>query len=214
MSASPRFLPLFTPAGNWIERPDLYLFARMGSSDREDENVIRQVYETMCRSDNTQSKLDSLGQTIERHYVSKNLRERLAAGQVVLELVRIAATTGKPPTVAKALRLAAHNDHQTFRRSSQESLERNFRRGFSLFRNTAHLQAAMVFEEPSVLEVEGSPEKTEEFLSRARGFERFIDNNLSGNTFKWDPWRVPPQISIGSDIRVIPLTEQELRVIG
>lgn len=127
MSASHRFLPLFTPAGNWIERPDLYLFARMGSPDREDEDVIRQVYEAMCRSDNTQSELDSLGQTIERHHIRQKLSERLAAGQVVLELVRIAATTGKPPSEAKAVRLAAHNYHQTFRKSSQESLERNFR---------------------------------------------------------------------------------------
>jgi len=214
MNPSRRFLPLFTPDENWIERPDLYLLARMGSEDGEEEGVVRQVYEVMCRSDGTRTELDSFGKTVERHHIRQKLSERLAAAHVVLELVRIAATTGKPPSEAKALRLAAFNHHKTFRKSSLESLERNFRRGFSAYRNTAHLQAAMVLQEPSILAIEGSVENTVRFLSRARGLERFMDNNLAGGSFKWSPWRVPPRIPITSDISVKRLTIHELMLIG
>ena len=40
-----RFLPLFDEANSeWIIRPDLYLLARMGVADDEDDIVVQQVY--------------------------------------------------------------------------------------------------------------------------------------------------------------------------
>lgn len=214
MSSPRRYLPLFTPEENWIERPDLYLMARMDSADRADENVVSQVYEAMCRSNNSRARLDAFGQTIEKHHISKNLTERLWAGQVLLEMVRIAATTQKSPSQAKAVQLAAFNHHRVFSRSSAEVLQRNVRRGFTNFRNTAHLQAVLVLQDPDISEIEGSMEQTVRFLSRARGLERFVDSHVAGRHFEWSPWRVPARIPIQSKILVNKLSNQELKVIG
>lgn len=214
MSALRKYLPLFNADECWIERPDLYLLARMGSEDRDDENVVSQVYEAMCRSNNTRPRLDNFGLTIEKNHISRNLRERLWAGQVLLEMVRITATTRKPPSQTKAIRLAIFNHSRTLRIPLAESFERNVRRACSSYRDTIHLQASMVIQDPSVEEIEGSLENTVRFLSRARGLERFIDNYVAGGLFEWSPWRVPMRIPVTSHITIEKLSKQELKIIG
>lgn len=214
MTIARRYLPLFTQEENWIVRPDLYLLARMGAPDSEDEEVIRQVHEAMCRSDNSRENLDSFGKNLERNHIRKNVRERVMAGEVVLEMVRITATTQRPPSENKSIRLAAANHLKKFQRSSEPSLARDFRRGFSNFRNTAHLQAAMVLGAPNIADVECSLSNLVQFLARARALEHFIDNNLTSTNFKWSPWRIPPRIPANFKINLVSLTDQELRMIG
>lgn len=213
MSVLPRYLPLFTADGNWIERPDLYLLARMGVRDSENDDVALQVYQAMCRSDNTTSTLSSFDQIIEKGQVRRDIHRRVMAGEVVLEMARIAASTSGPPTLAKAVDLAVFNHHREFSKSSPESLERVFRRGFSQYRNTAHLQATLV-EARYGVDFESSLEETIVFLSRARAFELFIDNQVVKKVFRWSPWRVPTSVPIHPEFNAPPLSEEERAVIG
>jgi hypothetical protein len=66
----------------------------------------------MCRSDNSRAELDSFDEMIAKGHVRQGVNERLQAGQVLLEMVHIAATTSEAPSQGKAVRLAAFNQHR------------------------------------------------------------------------------------------------------
>lgn len=209
-----RYLPLFFGANSkWIERPDLYLLARMGADDNEDDTVVRQIYTAMLQANNLDKSLNRFEQSIEKRHVRGDLRLRLFAGQTLLEMIRISATTRRAPSATQAIRLTAKNQLSFTKKSSTESLEREIRRGFSSFRNTAHFQAAMVIGDPSVEEIEGSEEETTRFLARARGLELFVDSNVTGPNFKWIPWRVPTKIAPETKIELPSLNEEERRAV-
>lgn len=210
-----RYLPLLN--GNhdfWRDRPDLFLLARMDASDKVEDAVVEQVYQTMRLSTNDSSELNSFEQTIERRHVRKNIKYRVFAGQVLLGIVRISASTNQPTSLAKAIQLSAFNQYKFSKKSTTENYAREARKGFSDFRNTAHLQAAMVYRDPAIDDIEGSEHHTTRFLSRARGFELFIDNNLGSPSFKWDPWRVPGHIPYETAIELPQLTAEERRVLN
>jgi hypothetical protein len=204
-----RYLPLIQDNGEWIDRPDLFILARMGVDDTEGYHEADHVYASMTFRKDATERFSSFEKDIEARQVRKNMQLRLFAGQAILELVRIAATTHKPPSAAQGIRLAAFNHQRTFKRSSVESLEREVRRGLTKYRSTAHLQAAMVLGDPSVADMEASPEGTKRFLARARGLETFVDNSVVSDSFEWNPWRVPVRVDANYDFNHKPLCQQE-----
>jgi len=139
---------------------------------------------------------------------------RIFAGLVVLELVRIAAATLKPPSMAQAIRLVSFNQYREIRTSSVENLEREVRRGFAQCRNTAHLHAAAIYNDPNVSEIENCGMNTLRFLARARGLEDFIDKNIAGGSFKWTPWRVPASVDPITKIQFMTLSDVERSAAG
>ena len=210
-----RYLPLKEPDGTWIERVDLYLLARLCYEDNEGHQVVRQLYDAMLRADNRTPALNSFERVIEEQIAKRNLRHRLFAGQVVLEMVRIAASTNELPTPAQAIRLVCFNQGQhDGSRASPASLEREVRKGWTNYRNTAHLQAAFVFQVLHGIEIEASEEGTLALLELAGAFERFIDTNVVSNSLTWDPWRVPLDARDGFLIDVKQLSAEEMLAVG
>jgi hypothetical protein len=210
-----RYLPIWTQEGGWINRVDLYLLARMGYEDDVGDDVVDRLHDFMSRSKNDAPALNELERDVEKRHVRRQLRLRHFAGQTLLGLVRIAATTGQSPSEGQAIRLCAVNQKLIdMRRTKTESLEREIRRGFSMYRNTAHLQAAMIVADPSVCDMENSEEHTRNFLARARGLEIFVDANVAGKDFKWNPWRIPPVIAANFNISVEALSDEERKASG
>ena len=211
-----RFLPLIREDGNWIQRPDLFLLARMSYADVTVRKIVAdQLYRMLISADNTSAILNVLEFTVEELEVQRNLRPRLFAGSTVLELVRIAATTGRSPSVNQAISLVAFNKGlQEKGKAQPDSLKRQVRKGFSDYRNTAHLQAAMILGSPGIDEIETSEFQTKAFLSRARGLELFLDANVVSKDLKWHPWRVPPEIEPNFDVIVRKLSAAECAAAG
>jgi hypothetical protein len=210
-----RYLQLIRPDHSWIERPDLYLLARMSYEDKHDDSVVHQLYEAMCRGRNTFEDLNVFEADLEKRQLRRQLRHRLFAGSTVLELIRIAADTGKPPTATQAMQLVAFNQKREEKTgTSLESVLRDVRRGFSAYRNTAHLQATMIMANPSVSAIELSETHFLEFLARARGLEHFLDTNVFTRQQKWNPWRVPTRVNPIWDIVTKRLSAEERAAAG
>jgi hypothetical protein len=209
MMVNDKYLPLFQHDSSWIERPDLYLFALMGTPDKEGAATVQQIYSAMLGSNPSVRELNDFELGIQKRHIGKDVRQRVYAGEVLLELVRLAGSTGRPPRANQAYRLAAFHEQELKPNTTTDTLERSIRKGFSDYRNTSHLQAAMVLRDPPLEEIENSPENTVRFLARARGFEMFIDANVAGPDFKWDPWRVPKNIAPATQIDIDTLTHQE-----
>lgn len=210
-----RYLPLQGLDGRWIVRADLFVLARMSYQDAEEDAVVQQLYETLSNAKNNSEKLNTFEAVIEKRQIRQNLRQRWFAGLTVLELVRLAATTGNAPTASQGIRLVAFNQHRLEgRRATGESLEREVRKGFSQYRNTAHLQAAIIVADPSVSDIEISEEYMVAFLARARGLEVFIDNNVAQGDFRWQPWRVPTTINPLFSIKIRRLSTEERAAAG
>ncbi|WP_366194602.1 hypothetical protein [Meridianimarinicoccus marinus] len=207
-----RYLPLLNSDGTWIDRPDLYVLARMGADDKQDTGVVWQIYNAMCGADESSLSLNDFEKNIEKWFIRKNIRHRVYAGHVLLEMVRISATTSRPPKVAEGVRLAASRTHEFKNSASYETHADEADKGFSKFRSTAHLQAAMVVADPSIAEVERSHTDMVRFLARARGFELFIDNSFANTRFKWDPWRVPACVPAETKFDLIRLSEAEKKL--
>jgi len=211
---SRRYLPLKNDSGAWIERPDLFVLARMAVPDTEVDYVVVQIYDTVKRADNSSPLLNSFESDIEKRQIGRSLRLRIFAGQVVLEMVRIAASISKSPSAAQAITLASLNHHRASGRSSPEDLRREVKRGFSEYRNTAHLQAALVLAKPRIDEIEESRDALERFLGRARGFEYFFDTNVAHDGLPWTPWRIPKDIMPIFELDVPPLSREERRILN
>lgn len=203
-------LPVFSKPGEWVDRPDLLILAHMASPDEAVPRDIKQLYDLMRASGNEPSRLNALEQIVEKDIVRRDLRLRLLAGQLVLELVRIAATTKKPPSFLNGVRLTAYNEHRRSGTSSPEGLEREVRRGFQRYASTAHLQAAMIVGDPTIAEVEGSLTDTIRFLARARGLEGFMLRSVVSQKFSWKPKKIPEAITSNFNINIKTLSEDEL----
>jgi hypothetical protein len=139
---------------------------------------------------------------------------RVYAGQVVVELVRIAEATGEPPSVNAARRLVAYNHHEHFRTGAPDGARRAVEKAFRRFQSSAHLQAVMILKRSLLKELEGSEEKCREFLGTARAVESFVDNNVVSDSFKWNPLRVPETIEKVSKIDFPRLSDRELKAAG
>lgn len=209
-----RYLPITRLDGSLIARADLYLMARMGTADTEDQQVVMQIFQAMRDADNTRVALNTFESGIEKRHVRNDVALRVAAGQVMLEMVRISATTMMPPSVKKAVALVAHNTYRHVNRSSVATFERQARKGFSDYRNTAHLQAAALLPGTGYADFEDNEDATKLFLGKARALETFFDDNVAGGDIKWHPWRVPNSIPAVSDIQLISLNAEEKALLS
>jgi hypothetical protein len=206
-----RYLPLLKAEGGWIDRPDLYVLARMSYEDGVGNQVVSQLYEMMKTADNSSPDLNILEGDLAKRQVGRNMRHRVLAGSVVLELVRLVATSKTTPSLAQAFRLVALNQgHHDKKRAHQESLLREVRKGFSDYRNTAHLQAASLIADPG----EASEVGFLAFLARARAFELFLNTEMVSRKFSWEPWAVPNVISPAFDFRIRRLSAEEVAAAG
>lgn len=207
------FLPLFDGESKWVERPN-YLVAAVVTQPkpRENWNSISHVYETMRREDavNPDGKLSSFARKMTDQ-LHRTGAERLRAGQVAVELARLAASTGAPPSLKAAKRLAAYNHHEHSKSGGLESAVRSMEKSWSAYRDTAHLQAVSVLD-PSLLSAIFRDEAgLRRFLGLARGFEIFIDNNIGSPSLKWSPLRIPTEIAPIFEINFRRLTSKELQ---
>lgn len=209
-----RYLPLFDTDGKWIDRPDLYLFARMAYADQDDDEIVVQLYDTMRRTDNRREALNLLESDLARRHVARQSRARVLAGTVVLELARIAAVSCGRVSLKAAFRLVAtHQLGFDGKRAQVESVRREVEKAFSDYRNTAHLQAALLTA-PSADAMECSEVETTRFLSYARGFEILLDEHLTGDRTKWHPWRIPERFPATPVIDLPALDEHERAILN
>ncbi len=206
------YLPLFCENGEWIERPDFMVIAALSQTTIIDRQHVyaAMLLEESLNPNQTASGMSDFAKNVEKKFIRGNLRQRVLAGHVVLELDRLEAFTGKPPTVNAARRLVAYNQSDHVGKPAHEyHLKREIERSFSQYNATMHLQAAAVY--PQLLEsIEGSEEGLRRFLGVARAYEEFIDANVVSESFIWTPWRVPTQIESVSKPKFLPLTKQEL----
>ena len=207
-----KYLRIYDVTGAWIEHPDFMILAALSQSQPAS---VEQTYAAMVKEEKlnpptTDGLLTDFATVVKKKMIEKNVKQRAIAGEVVVELARLAAATGKPPSVNAARRLVAFNHHRHFRTSEPGNIEREAQRSFSAFRDTSHLQAAAVMEPNLVSELEGDMAKCCEFLGIARAFEGFIDHNVVSKAFKWSPLRIPTNIEILGHISFPPLSDQEL----
>jgi hypothetical protein len=207
-----RYLRIYDVTGAWIDHPDFMILAALSQSQPAS---VEQIYASMVKEEKlnpptTDGLLTDFAIVVKKKLIEKEVKQRAIAGEVVVELARLAAATGKPPSVNAARRLVAFNHHRHFRTSEPGSIEREVQRSFSAFRDTSHLQAAVVMEPSLVSELEGDMAKCCEFLGIARAFEDFIDHNVVSKAFEWSPLRIPTSIETLEHISFPPLSDQEL----
>lgn len=206
-----RYLPLLQPDGGWIDRPDLFVLARMSYEDGLDDQMVPQLYEIMKNADNSSPDLNVLEDAIVNTQVRRNKRHRVLAGSVVLELVRLRATTKGKPSLTQAFRLVGFNQgNHDEKRAHPESLLREVRKGFSDYRNTAHLQAAWLIADLG----EASEACFLAFLARARAFELFLNTEMVSKNFRWEPWCVPDAVPPTFDFKIKRLNAEEVAAAG
>lgn len=212
MSGSSKYLRLFQHNGDWIERPDYMVLAALSTSD---EISIEHIYEAMVLEEKINPSLDQdefsqYAQKLREQSIKGDLPNRVLAGEVVLELARLAYTTQRPPTSLAAIRLVTYNHFKRFPKSSPISVDSKVVKAFRRYRKTAHLHAVAVYDPQLLEDIEGDQASLQTFLGLARAFEGFIDDNVLADTFKWQPLRVPEQIARVSEITFKPLTDEEL----
>ncbi len=190
-----RYLPIVDSRGKWINHPGLFVLARMAVPDDEDEAVF-QAYKLMSESDNSKPEMNTLENMIRENFVGKNVRPRVLAGSVILELARLENAIGAKASLSKAYQLVAHNQQRhDGMRSQIPSLVVSAKEGLRLYRSTSHLQAALVYGRPSILEVEDNLESMLAFFGVARWFEDLLDRVLvPKDAAKWHLWRIPKSI--------------------
>ena len=125
MTADKRYLPIMDKSGRYIERPDLYLFARMSYADGSDEESVGQLYEAMLTQDNSKLTLTNFESLLEDKLRS-DVPDRGRTASVVEALMRLFAHTGSLQPLIYAQRLAAFDYYEAERRSSPKNLERRF----------------------------------------------------------------------------------------
>ena len=210
------YLRIFEDDGRWITRPDYMLLAAMSEPDLAS---VEQVYSAMLSEDEhnpieSGKGLSKFGERVKSGMLEQSVKERVVAGEVILELARLASATGKPPTVIAARKMVAFKRKQFGAQATPTTIKRDVERCLQMYRNTAHFQAVAVLDPALLANIEASDEATIRFLGLARAFEQFIDANVVSGKFKWAPVRVPNQIQAISHINFIPLSKQELRDSG
>lgn len=192
------------------------LVIRLAYPGSKVEEHAPSLHRMMLTADDSRPELNLIENDLHKRHIARKLRLRNFAGCVVGELFRMSITPGIQPSTTAAVRLAAHSQHQATGRVTTlpESLEREFKRGFSLYRDTSHLHAAALLNNPGISDIELSEPGLLGFLSRARAFENFLDGVLRGPGTKWDPWRVPPELPAAPIPGWPPLNEQEIGIAG
>lgn len=221
MIKSTSYLPLFRENGEWIERPDFMVIAALSQGTEIDrQHVYRSMLEEELLNPNQNaSGMSDFAKDVEKKKVRGDVTHRVMAGTVVLELARIASSTGKPPTIKSARRLTAYNylkhsekcpQDPDERRTNERSYLREVEKGLGKYKTILHLLAAGVYDTQLLQNIEGDEESLRRFLGIARAFESFIDINVVSNSFEWTPWRVPTRIESVPKLIFLPLSDQEL----
>jgi hypothetical protein len=210
------YLRIFEDDGSWITRPAYMLLAAMSEPDLA---LVEQVYSAILWADefnppDSGENLSKYGEMVNSRMLKQSVRARVIAGEVVLELARLASATGKPPTVTAARKLVALNRERHKSKATPPTIMRDVEKSLTMYRNTAHFQAVAVLDPDLFAKIEDSEEATLRFLGLARAFEEFMDANVMSAKFKWAPVRVPQQIQAIYDINLVPLLKQELRAAG
>lgn len=207
-----RYLPLFRSDGTWIDRPDLYLLARLNCPDSQDDEV-EQIYHVLRSSDPSKARLGDFERKVQRWAIRQYVPLRDRAAEVVLYAWRIQETTHHRPSINQVLHLVALEVQRVRKQDSLEFVFREVRRGFTKYRSTAHLQAAFLLRAYEGATFEGDEAEGLRFLAYAKSLELVMDEVARGSPLKWDPWRVPesisPQIS-----RPPSLTDEEVDALG
>ncbi|WP_050526210.1 hypothetical protein [Pseudorhodobacter aquimaris] len=211
-SEAESYLRVFDANGAWIARPDFMIYAAMSESEKMSMEHIyaSMLLEQQINPPNMDGNLTEFAQRLKKIVFESGMRQRVWAGEFVVELARLAAATGRPPTISAARRLVAFNHHQYFRTGDTKNISREVERSFSKFRNVSHFHAVAVIEPSLLTELEGDVGKCLRFLGLARAFEGFMDSNVVSKAFNWSPLRVPVQIDRISAISFRALSQQEL----
>jgi hypothetical protein len=212
VSEHSKYLRLFDAHGNWIERPDLMVLAAISEPNEIDveHTYASMVFEEKENPSPTKDEMSKFARNVERRTIRGNLTQRILAGSVVLELARLAFSTGKSQPINAARRLVAFNYQRYTGKNSPENMQREVEKALSQYRDTMHLQAAVVYYQERIVEMEGDEQGLRRFLGIARAFEEFIDANPASEAFRWSPWRIPTQIVTRPKIEFFPSTDQEL----
>ncbi|MFT6676813.1 MAG: hypothetical protein ACJAVM_003018 [Sulfitobacter sp.] len=215
-ATSSTYLRLFEADGNWIHRPGYMILAALSDPDPK---VIEHIYLSMLNEDllNPDANEDGLtrfGAEIKKQYIDKFVKHRVLTGTVICELCRLAAATGKPPKLNAAYRLVAFNSMKERDFASEDTAIREVKKYWSKFKNTAHLQAAAVYEPGLLNDLGGKNGETLRFLGLSRAFELFFNANVVSNYVAWSPVRISPKIEMVADINFAPLSEGELEFLN
>lgn len=217
MTLERRYLPLLTDDGRLVPRPDYMVLAAMAQPE---PISMQHTYETMLREDQLRPTSDprdmsDFAQLVLSKVINGNVTGRVMAGEVILELVRLAEATGAPPKLNQARKLVAFN-HQAYieNKSSFSTVIRAVEKHFSKYRAVSHLLAAAAYKSRLLHDLEGETLPLEEFLGLARGFETFVDNRVVSPGFKWDPFRIPHRFPMITKIWGYPLLVGELEALS
>ena len=207
-----KYLRLFDDHGEWITRPDYMVLAALS---RPDLNSIEHTYRSMLLEDDINPPheghpLSDFASDFERSVIRRRIKQRSIAGEVILELARLAASTGKSPSITTARKIVSYNQSKYFRSGTARTTYRRVEQAFSEFRDTAHLQATVGLDPSALVKMSGDKTEIIHFLSIARGFQEFIEAGVLSKSFKWSPLRVPEQIPALYSIKFIPLPNEEL----
>ncbi|MEP3675477.1 hypothetical protein [Sulfitobacter sp.] len=214
MKNKKRYLPLFGGNGQWIKRPDLYILARMAVSGSNDEDALEQAYLVMSElSDNSKEGLNRLETQVEKQFVRKYLTERRRAAMVLLELYRLHQSQ-LPTTSAMAIKLVTIELLNEQSGRSVEATINQVTRAFRDWRDTCHLQLALFMMGRDSLSFENDPDQFDLFLSRAKTFEKFMDQICTQGKITWNPWRVPLDTKSILLKRTKPVSSEELKSIS
>lgn len=211
-----RQLRIFDAKGNWINRADLMVLAAASHSA---EFEIESLYRAMVEEDveNPAVESSSLSPRALRRGQKEIARRgslHILAGEVVLEIARLTTLTGRTPNLNSARRVVAFNHRQFQGKGMDSAVERRVlrevERGFTKFRNIAHIRAALHY----VLLEDGQIGPGEDVFRRilgiARTFENMVDRIASNGTVAWSPLRIPRQIEPVSDFVFAPMTREEI----
>ncbi len=210
MKVSRRYLPLFDEQGEWNERPEFLILAALC----ETEEISRDhLYAAMCREEEVNPAIageakSNFADGLGTKRILRNTGQRVIAGEVVIAFARLVAAKEKP-SVRAAQRLVARDDFRRSKSSSPENKYRGVQAAVSDYRSTLHLQAAFVYVADRISDLLGTEEGIRLFLGIARAFETIVDEFMVSDTFSWDPWRIPEQISYQS-FSFPPLSSSEV----
>lgn len=217
MTLERRYLPLLTDDGRLVPRPDYMVFAAMAQPE---PISMRHIYETMLLEDRLRptsgpEDMSDFARRVLSKDINANVPGRVMAGEVILELVRLAEAKRGPPTLNQARKIVARN-YQSYinKKSSFSTVLRAVEKHFSDYRAVSHLLAVAAFKPRLIHDIEGEILPLREFLGLARGFEAFIDNEVVSLGFKWDPFRIPHQFPMITESPVPPLLAGDLEALS
>lgn len=210
------YIQVFKSDGDTIERPDLMLLAALATPNPVN---IQHLYATMLLEEKLNPAdqgrgLSEFAASANKRFIEASIQQRVLAGEVMLEIARVKAATGKSLSLNAARRLVSFKHKKFIALATASTVEREVESSFRNFRNTAHLQGVTACFPAILAEIEGCEASTFRFLGLARWLEIIMDECAVPRRFTWSPLRVPEQIAPINSFDFVPLSEEELRIAG